>query len=93
MKDEILHGMTILLKEWEDAWAEGFPAGINSTRMMIFGSFMQLAREAREGCVIGGMPSCYSQGLPVINHCHYHSTWFPVGGSCPECNADAEVVK
>ena len=45
---EILHGMTILLKEWEDAWAEGFPAGINSTRMTIFGSFMQLAREARE---------------------------------------------
>jgi hypothetical protein len=48
MKDEILHGMTILLKEWEDAWVEGFPAGINSTRMTIFGSFMQLAREARE---------------------------------------------
>ena len=47
MKDEILHGMTILLKEWEDAWAEGFPAGINSTRMTIFGSFMQLAREAQ----------------------------------------------
>jgi len=45
---EILHGMTILLKEWEDAWVEGFPAGVNSTRMTLFGGFAQLAREAKQ---------------------------------------------
>ena len=45
---EILQGMHSILKEWEDAWDAGFPDGINSTRMMLFGSFCQLAREARE---------------------------------------------
>jgi hypothetical protein len=30
----------------------------------------------------------YEEGLPVINHCHYHSVWFPVGGACQKCDED-----
>ena len=45
---DIMYGMDLLLKEWEDAFENGFPDGINSTRLIISGSFMQLAREARE---------------------------------------------
>jgi hypothetical protein len=49
---EILHGMTKLLGEWEDEFTGGFKTvgvdGINAFRMALFGGFIKLAREARE---------------------------------------------
>ena len=46
LEREIFHGLAILLKEWED---NCFSAGddLVSHRIILFGSFMQLAREAR----------------------------------------------